>query len=163
MTTSPRLGSTEHSGYDAFAGAYGPRLYQALVPVAGIDAAHDAATDALLHAWRHWDRVEGMDNPEGYLYVMARRQARRGPRPSGPLLPSPSPAELPEVEPGLAEALDQLSEMQRQVVYLVEGFGWGLTEVARLLDISVSTVRNHLARGLDRLRAELKVGTQTDA
>ncbi len=60
-------------------------------------------------------------------------------------------------------ALDQLSEMQRQVVYLVEGFGWRLTDVARLLEISVSTVRNHLARGLDRLRAELKVGTGTDA
>ena len=51
--------------------------------------------------------------------------------------------------------------MQRQVVYLVEGFGWGLTDTARILDVSVSTVRNHLARGMARLRATLEV--QSDA
>ena len=154
---------TDDPDFDTFAGGYGPQLYQALVPVAGIDAAQDAANDALLYAWRNWDRVRRMDNPEGYLYVMARRQAQRAHRPAGPRLPNPPPTELPDVEPGLADALDHLSEMQRQVVYLVEGFGWGLTDVARILDISVSTVRNHLARGLERLRAELKVGTGTDA
>ena len=53
--------------------------------------------------------------------------------------------------------------MQRQVVYLVDGFGWGLTDVARILDIGVSTVRTHHARGLERLRAHLRVGMETDA
>ena len=116
-----------------------------------------------MYAWQHWDRVRRLDNPEGYLYVMARRRLRRlRPRPAG-LLPVAERSELPEVEPQLIEALNQLSEMQRQVVYLVEGFGWGLTDVGRILGISVSTVRNHLARGLERLRSELKVGTGTDA
>ena len=156
--TGDRLGA-----FEPFAARYGPRLYQALVPVAGVDRAHDAANDALLYAWRHWDRVRGLANPEGYLYVMARRQAGQAARPPGPLLPVPDPTELPDVEPGLADALDQLSEMQRQVVYLVEGFGWGLTDVSRLLEISVSTVRNHLARGLERLRVALNVGSETDA
>ncbi len=60
-------------------------------------------------------------------------------------------------EPQLVPALEQLTEMQRQVVYLVEGCGWGLTDTARILDVSVSTVRNHLARGLSRLRELLQV------
>jgi DNA-directed RNA polymerase specialized sigma24 family protein len=51
--------------------------------------------------------------------------------------------------------------MQRTVVYLVEGCGWGLTDTGRLLDISISTVRNHLARGMTKLRAALEV--QADA
>ena len=163
MSTSERTDPSDATGFEVFAAEFGPRLYQALVPVAGIDAAHDAASDALVYAWRHWERIAAMDNPEGYLYVMARRQAQRTVRPARPGLPSPPPDELPDVEPGLADALDRLSEMQRQVVYLVEGFGWGLTDVSRLLDISVSTVRNHLARGLERLRAELRVGTGSDA
>jgi DNA-directed RNA polymerase specialized sigma24 family protein len=149
--------------FERFAAGYGRRLYEALIPIAGIDLAHDAASDALVYAWRHWDRVRRLDNPEGYLYVMARRRTTKGPRPLQPLLPMAAPAPLPDVEPHLVEALDQLSEMQRQVVYLVEGFGWGLTDVARMLDISVSTVRNHRARGLDHLRTHLKVGTGTDA
>jgi RNA polymerase sigma factor (sigma-70 family) len=70
---------------------------------------------------------------------------------------------LPDVEPGLVAALEDLTEMQRQVVYLVEGFGWGLTDVARMLDISVSTVRNHLARGLTRLREILAAEVDCDA
>jgi RNA polymerase sigma factor (sigma-70 family) len=145
------------AGYDEFASRIGPRLYEALVPVAGIDRAHDATSEALLYAWRNWERVAALDNPEGYLYVMARRHATRGRRSIQPRLPRPTPTELPEIEPGLVGALEHLSEMQRQVVYLVEGFGWGLTDVSRILGISVSTVRNHLARGLDNLRAVLQV------
>jgi DNA-directed RNA polymerase specialized sigma24 family protein len=149
-------------GYEELASAFGSRLYEALIPVAGIDRAHDATSDALLYAWRNWDRVGKLDNPEGYLYVMARRHATRGRRSSRPLLPQAAPTELPDVEPGLLGALERLSEMQRQVVYLVEGFGWGLTDVSRILGISVSTVRNHLARGLDNLRASLQVAAPDD-
>ncbi len=153
----------DDQGFRRFATEYGRRLCQALIPVAGLDGAHDATSDTLVYAWQHWDRVRGLDNPQGYLYVMARRRVSHRPPGPGPLLPAPAPTELPDVEPQLIEALGQLTEMQRQVVWLVDGFGWGLTEVARLLDISISTVRNHRARGLDHLRAHLKVGTGTDA
>jgi DNA-directed RNA polymerase specialized sigma24 family protein len=40
---------------------------------------------------------------------------------------------------------------------VVEGCGWTLAETARLLDVSVSTVRNHLARGMAHLRDLLEV------
>jgi DNA-directed RNA polymerase specialized sigma24 family protein len=154
--------SDDQDGFERFAAAFGPRLYRALVPVGGIDLAHDATNDTLLYAWRHWDRVRGLESPEGYLYVAARRRVMTRERPR-PLLQMPDPAVLPDVEPGLVAALESLTEMQRQVVYLVEGFGWGLTDVARMLDISVSTVRNHHARGLTRLRALLAAEVDCDA
>jgi len=150
------MGRTTEAEFDEFVARFGNRLWQSLVPIAGPEAAWDASVDALIHGWNHWDRVRDMDNPEGYLYVIARRNALRMAQPR-PILPMPEPIELPEVEPNLARALDELSEMQRQVVYLVEGFGWGLTDVSRMLGVSVSTVRNHLARGLARLRQRLKV------
>lgn len=34
-----------------------PQLRNALIPILGLDAARDAATDALTHGWEHWDRV----------------------------------------------------------------------------------------------------------
>jgi DNA-directed RNA polymerase specialized sigma24 family protein len=143
--------------FDDFVHRVGRRLWQALVPVAGPESAHDALAEAFLYAWQHWDRVRAMDNPEGYLYVVARRQALRR-SPTG-LLPATEAMRIPHVEPGLVSALAELTEMQRQVVYLVDGLGWGLTDVARLLEISVSTVRNHQARALARLRNRLKVET----
>jgi DNA-directed RNA polymerase specialized sigma24 family protein len=145
--------------FDAFAREVEPRLWRALVPAVGPDRAAIGASHALIYAWRHWDRVSAMTNPAGYLYRVAHREANRTPRPTGPALPAPEPDALPDVEPRLVPALLELTEMQRTVVWLVEGCGWGLTDTATLLDVSVSTVRNHLARGLRRLRAALKVTT----
>ncbi len=54
-------------------------------------------------------------------------------------------------------ALSRLSEQQRTVVVLVHGYGWRQAEVARLLEVNPSTVRDYLNRGIDRLRRELEV------
>ena len=64
---------------------------------------------------------------------------------------------LVDIDPGLLPALSHLSEQQRTVVVLVHGFGWSQTEVAKLLDITVSTAREHLSRALRHLRDELVV------
>jgi DNA-directed RNA polymerase specialized sigma24 family protein len=149
----------DSSDFDTFARDLEPRLWRALVPTVGPEAAGVGASHALVYAWQHWDRVSALDNPAGYLYRVAQRAASRPPRPLGPSLPVPAPGELPDVEPRLVPALLELTEMQRTVVWLVEGCGWGLTETADLLSVSVSTVRNHLARGLKRLRAAMKVAS----
>ena len=57
-------------------------------------------------------------------------------------------------------ALSRLPKQQRIVVVLVYGYGWRQAEVARLLEINSSTVRDYLNRAIDRLRRELEV---TDA
>jgi DNA-directed RNA polymerase specialized sigma24 family protein len=141
--------------FDEFVRRHERRIWQALVPLVGPEAAADAVADALAGLWPAWDRVGAMANPAGYVYTVARRNALRT-SPSG-LLPVADRSALPEIEPSLVPALAALSAMQRQVVYLVEGFGWGLTDVARMLDVSVSTVRNHRARALVRLRELMKV------
>lgn len=64
---------------------------------------------------------------------------------------------LPDVEPGLVAGLAALSDQQRTVVLLVHALDWSQAEVASLLDINPSTVREHLQRALDRLREHLEV------
>ncbi|MCC5953120.1 MAG: sigma-70 family RNA polymerase sigma factor [Acidimicrobiia bacterium] len=145
--------------FDRFARHVDRRLWLALVPQVGAERAGEAVNEALLYAWRHWPKVESLDNPGGYLYRLALRAATRPGRAERAIdiLPRPEPADLPEVEPELVPALLALSESQRTVVWLVEGCGWGLTDTARLLEVSVSTARNHLARGMKHLRAHLEV------
>jgi RNA polymerase sigma factor (sigma-70 family) len=53
--------------------------------------------------------------------------------------------------------LAQLSDRQRVAVVLVHGFGWTLREVAELTGTKITTVQNHLERGLARLRSGLEV------
>ena len=62
----------------------------------------------------------------------------------------------PVFEPGLAPALKTLTARQRTAVVLVHGFGWTLREVAELTGTKVTTVQNHLERGLAKLRHTLQ-------
>lgn len=144
------------TSFTEFVGDAEPRLKRALCVGFGIERGVEATADALAYGWEHWDRIRVMSNPAGYLYQVGRSRARprRSPRPTFPQFPSDS---SPWVEPGLPAALTRLSESQRTAVWLVHGFEWTLEETASLLDVSVSTVRNHLHRGERKLRKSLGV------
>lgn len=130
-----------------------PRLLRALVGYFGADDAHDAMADALAYAWEHWMRVSTMANPTGYVYRIAVSRGRRRWRKNinGPLSVAPDTA-MPDVEPALPFAMRQLSPRQRTAVFLVHGCQWSQEEVADLMGISASSVRNHLRRGMTHLR-----------
>ena len=130
-----------------------PRLRVALVARFGSEDGRDATADALAYGWEHWERVRVMENPAGYLYRVGQHAGMR--RWRRPALPPPPQRSEPEVEPALPRALTRLSHRQRTSVLLVHGFGWTHEEVADLLGVSASTVRNHLRRGMNKLRAAL--------
>ena len=133
-----------------------PKLRHAFAARFGEVDGADATAEALAYAWEHWERVRAMDNPAGYLYRVGGSKTRRIRR-ATPLLVALPSSGLPDVEPGLPTAMAALSEKQRVSVVLVTGFGWKLTAVAELLGVSVSTVQNHVDRGLKNLRKKLGV------
>ena len=135
------------------------RLRQVLVARYGIELGVEAWHDALAHAWEHRQRLAAMDNPTGYLYRVAQSSVRRQRRWARRVaFPPVDPDRLPDVEPGLPAALAVLSERQRESVLLVSAHGWTQSEAAEVLDIDVSTLRNHLQQGgLNTLREQLGV------
>lgn len=138
--------------FESFAEEVGPRLRHALVAMYGLDVGMDAAADALAYGFEHWGRVSAMSNPSGYLFRVGQSAAQRLRR--RPVrLPRVDSVRLPEVVPELVPALEQLSEQQRIVVVLVGGLQWRRSEVAELLEVSESTVRTHLQRGMAALRS----------
>jgi DNA-directed RNA polymerase specialized sigma24 family protein len=153
--SEPGLATSE---FATFVREVEPRLLQALVSAYGPRDGREATADALSWAWEHWDRLAGIDNKLGYLYRVGQSATRRY---SSRAIPVPATAseEVPlvDVDPGLIPALSRLSEQQRTVVVLVHGFGWSQSEVAEVLDIAVSTAREHLSRALRHLREELVV------
>jgi RNA polymerase sigma-70 factor (ECF subfamily) len=156
-------GTTE---FGEFVAAVEPRLRRALVAAYGADLGRDATADALAWAWQHWDRVQTMSNPAGYLWRVGQTAVRRSARRQGREVADGRVFELEliddrraerNVEPGLAGALDGLSPQQRAAVVLVHGHGYSLSEAGEVLGCSISTVRNHVARALRRLHAALEV------
>jgi len=146
--------------YDTFFRQAEPGIRYALVAAFGAEVGREAAADALAYGWEHWDRLSRTDNPAGYLYRVGYRKAKRAVR---KLWRQPIPdtaegiARNPEFEPGLETAMTDLTERQRQVVYLVAGADLGIRETARVLGLSPGAVQNHYQRGLQYLRAELGV------
>ncbi|NNC39168.1 MAG: sigma-70 family RNA polymerase sigma factor [Acidimicrobiia bacterium] len=134
-----------------------PRLRHGLIARYGGESGSEAAADAMTYAWEHWDRISVMDNPVGYLYRVGRTFFRRNQRRR--VGTNPKAVTEPWTEPALPKALRDLSNRQRSSVVLRHSFGWTYAEIAELLGVSVPTVQKHVSRGLDKLRAELKVGS----
>lgn len=142
--------------FESFAAGSGPKIRAGLVASFGSDVGGDAAAEALAYGWEHWDRVGVMRNPVGYLFRVGQNAAKGTKRPAA-FLAVPPPVEIPDFEPGLIPALEALTESQRVSVMLVHAFGWTQAEAAEVLDVSPSTVRTHLARGLAKLQAAFEV------
>jgi DNA-directed RNA polymerase specialized sigma24 family protein len=142
--------------FQAFMETAEPRLRRALVAAYGHERGREATAEALAYGWERWARVQTMENPVGYLFRVG--QSRTRPRKQRAVFVRNEHAE-PHVEPGLAPALAELSERQRLAVVLVHGYGWTLREVGDLTGTQVTTVQNHLERGLARLRRALEVST----
>lgn len=153
--------SCDDDGFAPFVAAHEQRLRQALTALLGPLVGREATVEALSYGWEHWGRVSKMDNPVGYLYVVGRDRAtrfrrRRRDRPmERPEQRSDDPTNW--FEPALPSLVEGLSQRERQVVMLVHGFEWSLSEVAELLDVSKSTVQTYAERGLSKLRDGLGV------
>jgi DNA-directed RNA polymerase specialized sigma24 family protein len=156
VTDDPPEAPGDPVGFEAFMLATEQPLRRALVAAYGYEDGREAAAEALAYAWEHWARVRQMPNAAGYLFRVGQSSAARGRRWRRPLplLTLPAGSEH-SFEPGLSAALASLPERQRVAVVLVHGFGYTLREVAGLTGVKITTVQNHLERGLRRLRDRL--------
>jgi len=144
--------------FSAFVRTVEPKLLDALVATYGPVDGREATVDALSWAWENWDRLIDVSNKVGYLYRVGQSATRRFVVRDLRLTGShAADLHVPDVEPGLVPALGALSDQQRTAVLLVHAFDWSQTEVAALLEVTPSTVREHLRRALERLRGNLEV------
>jgi RNA polymerase sigma factor (sigma-70 family) len=148
------------AAFTEFVVTAGPRLKQALMATLGGESGREAAAEAMGWAWEHWDRVQSMTNPAGYLYRLGRNRAVSRFRRRAPMaMHDRAEATDPMVEPGLEQALARLTDSQRTAVVLIHGFEWTYQEVAVHLGISIGSVQTHLKRGMAKLRSDLRVET----
>lgn len=145
---------TAVASFEVFIGDAQVRLRRALVARYGVQLGVEACAEATAWAWANRDRLLAMANPVGYLYRVGQTAVRNETRfQHAPLFPAEVPdAELPVGDPGLHEALSRLTPDQRAAVMLVHAHGYRYAEAADLLDIPISTLKNHLHRGSRRLR-----------
>ncbi len=131
-----------------------PRLERALVARFGINDGLDAASEAVAYALENWSRLEAMENPVGYLYRVGQTSGRRLAgrwRRLDALVAEPLSGDT-VLDVDLQKALLRLKPDERVAIVLVHAHGHSYLEVADVLGVPVTTVANHLHRGLNHLR-----------
>jgi RNA polymerase sigma factor (sigma-70 family) len=157
MHDPPDDAATDVAAFDRFVREVELPLRRALVAHYGSETGRDALAEGLAYAWTHWRKVSALENPAGYLYRLSVNHAKRLARASRPMPSFIAHDDSVMFEPALPWALSQLSDRQRTAVLLVHGWGYSQTESAKILGVSESTLRNHVSRGVDRLRHLLGV------
>lgn len=137
------------------------RLRRALVARYGVELGNEATADAIAYAWEHRQQLATMGNPVGYLFRVGQTAVRRQLR-QRRVVDLPDEAVLDEVghiersARSLPEALALLTPDQRVAVVLVHAHGTSYADAAAVMDIPVTTLRNHVHRGMRRLRQHLE-------
>jgi RNA polymerase sigma-70 factor (sigma-E family) len=131
------------------------------------DAADDLAADALLAAWRRWDRVAAADSSVAYVrgivVNLAGSRVRRLVRERARLvlLRSDACSAVARVPDSAAvvdvqDALRRLPRGQRACVVLRHGLGLSEAETAQVLGVSVGTVKSQTSKGAAQLRRRIE-------
>src|SRR3954451_10317401 len=87
------------------------RLARAFLAAYGPDRGEEALQEALAYAWANLERLTRMSNPVGYLFRVGQSRTRKRKFPR--VLPAPAEVGMPEIEPGLVDAVNALPERQR--------------------------------------------------
>jgi RNA polymerase sigma-70 factor, ECF subfamily len=136
--------------------------------------AEDVAQEAFLVALERIDECREPERFAGWFTMIVKNRARnllrreqlREGEPIPFQAPSSGPlpdreAERAELRGSLAEAVGQLSPLQREVVLLHDLEGWKHREIAERLEMPSGTVRSHLHFARKRLREILGDSAET--
>ena len=132
-------------------------------------AAQDLVQTALLRCWTRWSRVHNRDHPEGYArkvmfstFLTARRRLWRSEIPFSDVPDQPvegDAAAEADLRAIIRASLAELSQKQRAVMVLRYFDDLPEAEIARVMGISVGSVKTHASRALARLRGEPRLAS----
>lgn len=143
--------------FDAFYRGNAPRLQSFLTQIVGSrQTAEDLAQESFMQIWNRPNGFElELGSLRGYLFGIGRKRAVdwwRKQRPNEPLVDNATEACRAELRTIVGEALGQLPEEQRTLLWLREVEGQSYEELALILVIPVGTVRSRLFAAREALR-----------
>ncbi len=145
--------------FDRVYETYGPALYRfCLLQMKNPADAEDVLQDVFVKRLYQAPKFKSPEHERSWLYQVAlnlcRDEWRRSRRSELPLAAAAG-VSLPPEELSLLDQVSNLPEKQRTVLHLHYYQGYGLREIARLLGVTVPTVKMRLKRGREALRKEL--------
>ena len=172
---SPPPAEEKRSSFEREALVHLDALYRVALRLSGNPAdAEDLVQEAMLRAYRSWDRFTLGTNAKGWLLTILRnlfineyRRRRRHPESVDldtiePFAVFEDVQEDPQgayfdriVDDEVLRAVDELPDVFREAVMLSDVEGLSYEEIATVLEVPVGTVKSRLYRGRRMLQAKL--------
>ena len=160
----------DQRAFTEFVAHYTPVVYKHLLfYIRNAETSEELTQDVFINIWKNRGKLRNMDNFAGYLYVCTRNainmafrqklQAFAEPPPDllQTLLSNPDAAlELKELSATLHKAINLLPARRREVFRLSRLENKTYEEIAVQLQISKSTVKEHILEALAFLRSYLR-------
>jgi RNA polymerase sigma-70 factor (ECF subfamily) len=150
--------------FDDFYRAELPRLVALARALCGAAVADDIAQEAMLVAYRRWRHVSGLEHPEAWvrrtcsnLAVSQYRRKLVELRAVTRLAGHPDQPALEPADDQFWTAVRGLPKRQAQVTALRYLYQLDIADIARTLEITEGSVKQHLSRGRARLVRELNI------
>ena len=144
--------------FDQVYEAYGPSLYRfCLLHMKNPSDAEDVMQEVFCKRLYRAPKFRSPEQERNWLFQVARNQCRdelRRMRRTELPLEAAEHVSIPPAQLSLLEQASNLPEDQRTALHLYYYEGYQVEEIARLLNISVSSVKMRLKRGRDALREE---------
>jgi RNA polymerase sigma factor (sigma-70 family) len=155
----------DERGYESIVTRYAPLVYHRCRRALGAADADDATQAVFLVLARKRDQATASPVLAAWLLKVAnhvvcnalrdRERRRRAERSLPPPPPTPDREPMDGFKDHLDASLAELPEAERDAITLHHLAGHSLAEVARLTGAGLSTVKDRIQRGLDRLRRSL--------
>ena len=138
------------------------RLFKTLYFVTGDRAeAADLMQDAFLKLWERWDRIPEIEDPVAYLFRIAlngsrmrARAVRRAALRPLPMVTLRDEFEGVDMREDVRRMLKDVAPRQRAALVLLDMYGYGSEEAARIMGVRPSTVRALATQGRAALRTK---------
>ena len=150
--------------FDGFYRAELPRLVALARALCGVAVADDVAQEAMLAAYRRWSHVGDLEHPEMWvrracsnLAVSQYRRTLVELRAVTRLAGRPQPAPLQAHDDAFWTAVRRLPRRQSQAAALRYLYELDVADIARTLEITEGSVKQHLSRARARLARELNL------
>ena len=144
--------------FDQVYEAYGPSLYRfCLLHMKNPSDAEDVMQEVFCKRLYRAPKFRSPEHERNWLFQVARNQCRdelRRMRRTELPLEAAEHVSIPPAQLSLLEQASNLPEDQRTALHLYYYEGYQAEEIARWLNISVSSVKMRLKRGRDALREE---------
>ena len=159
VANDPSLGPAGAEVFESFFAKYYELVLRTMYLVTGDRGeAEDLVQEAFVKAYERWDRLCKMDNPSGYVYLMALNAHRSRLRRIGlSARRSVAPRELDPISESddrdaIRRALARLTPSQREVIVLIEWLGMTSDEAGQVLGLSPGAARVRLSRAKEAFR-----------